>query len=72
MNVFTILSFCILTAIAAIKVAPVAVDHYAVKERAELRVMMQAAEEQSAIEACANGTSQSYIYNGVRCKGFNL
>lgn len=71
MNMFTGLLFALLTLVTVAKVAPVVGDTLRAQERAVAAAEYKKAEHQRNIEACATGKSQSYIYNGVHCKGFN-
>lgn len=71
MNTFFGVFLAVLTLVAVARVAPVVADYQAAKERAVASAAYKQAEHQRNIEACAAGKSQSYIYNGVHCKGFN-
>lgn len=56
----------------AYQFAPVVGEQVRAAEGKELSLMMKAAKEERAMKACLEGTSASYIVNGVRCKGFDL
>lgn len=71
MNFFSGIVLVILSVMLVGTIAPMVGDHYRAKEAQEHAVQFEAAKHERAVKACAEGKTNSYIYNGVRCKGFN-